>query len=71
MLKPHDIKCQKEVNISDANIRVPKSVLCKDVTLPNEWLLENENHPRKIQNDVTNLDFIQQYLDGAIRISFD
>jgi hypothetical protein len=39
-------------------------------SLPNEWRIENVSQPAKIHSDDTNLDYIQQYHDGSIKISF-
>jgi hypothetical protein len=41
-----------------------------DINLPNEWLLENVSKPTRVVNDTSNLDYIQQYLDGSVKISF-
>ena len=54
----------------DAKIQVPKIIQWKDVTLPTEWLLEQESPPAKLVFDELNLAHIQQYLDGFVKISF-
>jgi hypothetical protein len=54
----------------DANIRTPKMIRWDEINLPNEWLLENISKPARVVNDTTNLDYIQQYLDGSVKISF-
>jgi hypothetical protein len=54
----------------DANIRTPKMIRWDEIILPNEWLLENVSKPARVVNDTSNLDYIQQYLDGSIKISF-
>jgi hypothetical protein len=54
----------------DANIRIPRMVKWSEINLPIEWLLENVSQPAKIANGDTNLDYIQQYLDGTVKISF-
>jgi hypothetical protein len=41
-----------------------------EITLPNEWLIENVSQPAKVSQDDTNVDYIQQYLDGSVKISF-
>jgi hypothetical protein len=38
--------------------------------LPGERLIENVSQPAKIPRDDTNLDYIQQYLDGFVKINF-
>jgi hypothetical protein len=40
-----------------------------EINRPIEWLLENVSQLAKIANDDTNLDYIQQYLDGTVKIS--
>ena len=42
----------------------------KDITLPDNWLLTNENYQGKIQNDTNDFDYVQQYSDGTVKISF-
>ena len=54
----------------DANIRTPKLIRWDEINFPNEWLLENVSKPARVANDTINLDYIQQYLDGSIKISF-
>jgi hypothetical protein len=54
----------------DANIRTPKMIRWDEIDLPNEWLLENVSKPARVVNDTSNLDQIQQYLDGYVKISF-
>ena len=68
---PKDKTLLIQSSTNDANIQVPRSINWKDINLPNDWLLENENHPRKVQNNAINLERIQEYLDGSVRISFD
>ena len=43
----------------------------KNINLPKEWLLEREAQHAKLAFDKLNLDHIQQYLDGTVKISFD
>jgi hypothetical protein len=38
--------------------------------LPNEWLSENVSKPARVVSDTSNLDYIQQYLDGTVKINF-
>ena len=35
------------------------------------FFLQNEMRISKIQDDVTKVDYIQQYLDGTVKIKFD
>ena len=41
------------------------------INLPKEWLLEQESPPTKPIFDELNLDHIQQYFDGTVKISFN
>ena len=41
-----------------------------DITLPNEWLLENVTKPSNVVTRSTDVDLIQQYLDGTVKINF-
>jgi hypothetical protein len=41
-----------------------------DINLPNKWLFGNVSKPTRVVNDTSNLDYIQQYLDGLVKISF-
>jgi hypothetical protein len=54
----------------DSNIRIPRMMKWSEITLPNEWLLENVSQPAEISRNDANLDCIQQYLDGSVKISF-
>jgi hypothetical protein len=54
----------------DANIQTPKMIQWDEINLPNEWLSENISKPTRVVNDISNLDYIQQYLDGSVKISF-
>ena len=57
----------------DAKVQIPKMIQWKDINLPKEWLLEQETPPNPLTKpvfDELNLDHIQQYLDGTIKISF-
>jgi hypothetical protein len=54
----------------DANIRIPRIMKWSEINLPSEWLIENVSQPAKIASNDTNLDYIQQYHDGSIKISF-
>ena len=68
-LKDKTLLIQSSTN--NANVRIPKPILWKDINLPSVWLLDNESYQSKIQNDTVNLEYIQQYLDGTVKISFD
>ena len=47
----------------DANILTPKMIRWDEISLPNEWLLENVAKPSQVVTDTFNVDLIQQYLD--------
>lgn len=54
----------------DANILIPRMMKWSEITLPNEWLIENVTQPAKVAQDDANVDYIQQYMDGSVKISF-
>jgi len=56
---------------SNANIRVPHTVMWTDISLRQEWRLTNESFkPEIIRHNLDNLDYIKQYLDGTVKIDF-
>jgi len=54
----------------DANILIPRMMKWSEITLPNEWLIENVTQPAKVAQNDANVDYIQQYMDGSVKISF-
>ena len=60
-----------QCSTTDAKVQIPKMIQWKDIKLPKEWLLELEAQPAKFVFDELNLNHIQQYLDGTIKLSFD
>jgi hypothetical protein len=40
------------------------------LTLPNEWLLENVSKPANMATTSSNVDIIEQYLNGDVKINF-
>ena len=57
----------------NAKVQISKTIHWQDINLLKEWLLEQEtppNPPTKPIFDELNLDHIQQYLDGTVKISF-
>jgi hypothetical protein len=57
---------------SNANIHVPRTINWTDIELPKEWTITNESFkPEIISHNLGNLDYIQQYLDVPVKISFD
>ena len=51
-------------------IQVPKMIQWQYISLPKEWLFEQESPPAKPVLDKLNLAHIHQYLDGIVKISF-
>ncbi|KAI8563905.1 hypothetical protein RHMOL_Rhmol03G0145600 [Rhododendron molle] len=69
-------KCMKTNLNIHALVKSPKdkTVLIQSNTNANiqtSWVSENDSYPHKMQNDTVDLDYIKQYLDGTVRISFD
>jgi hypothetical protein len=57
---------------SNASIHVPRTINWTNIELPKEWSLTNESFkPELIRHNLGDLDYIQQYLDGTVKISFD
>jgi hypothetical protein len=57
---------------SNANIHVPHTIKWTEVSLLQEWRLTNESlKPEIVNHNLDNLDYIQQYLDCIVKISFD
>jgi hypothetical protein len=42
----------------DTNICIPKMIQWDEVTLPNEWLLENVAKPSRVVTDTSNVNLI-------------
>ena len=68
--EPDDKTMLIQCSTPDAKTQVPKMIQWKYVTLPIEWLLEQESPLAKLVFDELNLAHIQQYLDGFVKISF-
>jgi len=57
---------------SNASIHIPRTINWTDIELPKEWSLTNESFKHEpIRHNLGDLDYIQQYLDGTVKISFD
>jgi hypothetical protein len=57
---------------SNASIHVPRTIKWNEISLPKEWCLTNESFkPEIISHNLGDLDYIYQYLDGTVKISFD
>ena len=49
---------------------MPHTIRWSDVHLPSEWSLTSENQPSNAQHSLSDLDYIQQFNDGTVRINF-
>ncbi|CAL9029357.1 unnamed protein product [Prunus brigantina] len=68
---PRDQTVLIQSHTSDAHIQVPQTIKWSEVALPSEWTLVTESQPAPIQRSLNNLDYIQQYLDGSVKIRFE
>ncbi|KAI5337409.1 hypothetical protein L3X38_016680 [Prunus dulcis] len=68
---PKDQTVLIQSHTSDAHIQVPHTIKWSEVALPKDWTLVTESQPAPIQRSLNNLDYIQQYLDGTVKIKFD
>ncbi|KAI5317835.1 hypothetical protein L3X38_037542 [Prunus dulcis] len=68
---PKDQTVLIQSHTSDAHIQVPHTIKWSEVALPKDWTLVTESQPAPIQRNLNNLDYIQQYLDGTVKIKFD
>ncbi|KAI5346219.1 hypothetical protein L3X38_014098 [Prunus dulcis] len=68
---PKDQTFLSQSHTSDAHIQVPHTIKWSEVALPKDWTLVTESQPAPIQRSLNNLDYIQQYLDGTVKIKFD
>jgi hypothetical protein len=59
-----------QCNTQNSTICIPKQICWDDIILPNKWILENLVPLPKIENNVTNLDYITQTNDGTIGLNF-
>ncbi|CAL8174669.1 unnamed protein product [Prunus armeniaca] len=68
---PKDQTVLIQSHTPDARVQVPQTIKWSEVALPKEWTLVTESQPAPIQRSLNNLDYIQQYLDGTVKIRFD
>ncbi|CAL8162049.1 unnamed protein product [Prunus armeniaca] len=54
----------------DTNIRIPHTVKWSEISPPTDWTLVTETQSAPIQRSLNNLDYIQQYVDGTVKINF-
>ncbi|KAG5247564.1 JHL23C [Salix suchowensis] len=61
-----------QTDLSKANIVVPKAIQWKEITLPEEWILEEATPPQPIPQPQPNVQIrnITQYNDGRVKLSF-
>ena len=61
-----------QTDLSKANTVVPKAIQWKDISLPEEWILEGAAPSQPIQLPRPNVQIkdITQYTDGKVRLSF-
>jgi len=61
-----------QTDLSQSNIVVPKAIKWKDITLPDDWILEGATHPRIPQPPQPNVQIknITQYANGKVKLSF-
>ncbi|KAI5339094.1 hypothetical protein L3X38_018366 [Prunus dulcis] len=68
---PKDQTVLIQSHTSDTHIQVPHTIKWSEVALPKDWTLVTESQPTPVQRSLNNLDYIQQYLDGTVKIKFD
>ncbi|CAL8169727.1 unnamed protein product [Prunus armeniaca] len=68
---PKDQTVLIQSHTADAHIQVPQTIKWSEVALPKDWTLVTESQPVPIQRSLNNLDHIQQYLDGIVKIKFE
>jgi hypothetical protein len=61
-----------QTDLSRTNTVVPKAIQWKDITLPDDWILERATPPEIPQPQQPNVQIkdITQYTDGKVKLSF-
>jgi hypothetical protein len=61
-----------QTNISRSNTVVSRAILCRDVTLSEDWILEGATQPEPQQPPKPNVQIkeIIQYTNGKVKLSF-
>jgi hypothetical protein len=59
-----------ESSTLNAAISAPKMIQWDRLNLPNEWILENVSKPTTIASRSSDVDIIEQYLNGDVKINF-
>ena len=54
---------------TNANLSIPKTIMWKDVQLPDDWVMEKATQP--IPKPLSQISRITQTSDGTVRLSFD
>jgi hypothetical protein len=70
MTHPNGCTLLIKSSTQNASISVPKMIQWDKLTLPNEWLLENVSKPANMATTSSNVDIIEQYLNGDVKINF-
>jgi hypothetical protein len=70
MTDPNGCTLLIQSSTQNASISVPKMLQWNKLTLPNEWLLENVSKPANMATTSSNVDIIEQYLNGDVKINF-
>lgn len=59
-----------QCNTQNSMICTPKQISWDDIVLPKKWTLENLVPLPKVENNVTDLDYVTQRKDGTIWLNF-
>jgi hypothetical protein len=59
-----------QCNTQNSTICIPKQICWDDIVLPNKWTLENLVPLPKVENNVTDLDYVTQAKDSTIGLNF-
>jgi hypothetical protein len=72
---PKDQTLLLQASSEDINVNIPKMIKWEDIKLPDEWDLPNEMPPIPLPpiniSETDNLNSVEQYLDGTVKIRFD
>jgi hypothetical protein len=72
---PKDQTLLLQASSEDINVNIPKMIKWEDIKLPDEWNLPNDMPPIPLPPiniyEADNLNSIEQFLDGTVKIRFD
>ena len=72
---PKDQTLLLQASSEDINVNIPKMIKWEDIKLPDEWDLPNDMPPIPFPpiniSKADNLNSIEQFLDGTVKIRFD